>query len=166
MPLEHEPIARALGALAKARGAQVAAAESCTGGLIAATCTAIPHSSDWFEGSLVTYRLSAKQRLLGVSAETLALAGAVSETTVTAMARGVFAACDATHCVAVTGLAGPGDDGSGLPVGTVWLAWAARADDHVVTRCITFNGDREEIRSAATRAALEGLIDLLEIGDS
>lgn len=162
MPLEHAQIAHALGELARARGARVAAAESCTGGLIAATCTAVPRSSDWFEGALVTYRLSAKRRLLAVSEETLARSGAVSEATVTAMARGVFAACDATHCVAVTGLAGPSTDGSGLPVGTVWFAWAARAEDHLITRRIEFDGDREKIRSAATRAALEGLIDLIE----
>ncbi|MFU8816321.1 MAG: CinA family protein [Pseudomonadales bacterium] len=139
-------------------------AESCTGGLIAAELTAVAGSSNWFEGAFVTYRLSAKQRMVGVSRETLATYGAVSEPTARAMAEGALNACDARISVAVTGIAGP--DGGDLlaPVGTVWFAWAIAAP---TPRCLQtsrhrLSGSRERVRQQAVTIALQGLLDILE----
>jgi nicotinamide-nucleotide amidase len=82
-------------------------AESCTGGMVASELTSIPGSSDWFEGAFVTYRLTAKERMLGVPASLLERFGAVSEPTARAMAEGALSASDAQISVAITGVAGP-----------------------------------------------------------
>lgn len=158
-----ERIGRAL----TANALTLVTAESCTGGLIAAEITALPGSSNWFEGAFVTYRLAAKQRLLGVSRETLAQHGAVSEPTARAMAEGALGACDARISVAVTGVAGP--DGGDLlaPVGTVWFAWAV-ADPS--PRCVQasahrLSGSRAEVRQQAVGIALQGLLAILDDAD-
>jgi nicotinamide-nucleotide amidase len=161
MALEHVDLARRLGQRARQCNARIATAESCTGGLIAAICTAVPDSSEWFECAFVTYRLSAKRRLLHVSAETLSQFGAVSEATAMAMARGALGACDATDIAAVTGLAGPSGGSDATPVGTVWLAWAKRDSEVIATRKIHVSGNRDRVRSAAAEATLEGLIEHL-----
>jgi nicotinamide-nucleotide amidase len=147
----------------RANASTLVTAESCTGGLLAAELTAVPGSSTWFEGAFVTYRLSAKQRMLGVRAETLAEHGAVSEPTAREMAEGALAACDARISVAVTGVAGP--DGGDLlaPLGTVWFAWAVKAP---TPHCIQaarhqLSGDRDHVRRQAVRIALEGLLAAL-----
>ncbi len=139
-------------------------AESCTGGMIAAELTAIPGSSEWFEGAFVTYRLSAKQRMLGVRRATLDQHGAVSEPTAREMAEGALAASDARVSVSVTGVAGPGGGELLTPVGTVWFGWAVRTDR---PRCVQtaqhrLEGDRAEVRRRATTIALEGVRALLE----
>ncbi len=113
------------------RRLRLACAESCTGGLIASTCTAIPGSSDWFECAFVTYRLAAKQRLLDVSDETLRRWGAVSEPTAKEMALGALQHCDADIAVSVTGVAGPSGGDVANPVGTVWFAWALRSPNDI-----------------------------------
>jgi nicotinamide-nucleotide amidase len=139
-------------------------AESCTGGLIAATLTAAAGSSAWFEGAFVTYRLSAKQRMLGVPAALLEREGAVSEPVARAMAEGALHASDAQVSVAVTGLAGPDGGEPLLPVGTVWFAWGLRAPE---PRCIQtavheLSGDRAAVRAAAVAIALRGVVTLLD----
>ena len=139
-------------------------AESCTGGLIAATLTELPGSSRWFEGAFVTYRLSAKTRMIGVSRDTLEAFGAVSEPTARAMAEGALAASDAEVSIAVTGVAGPDGGDIVAPVGTVWFGWALRDP---LPRCVQtarfeLAGTRDEVRSAAVRIALEGLLRLLD----
>jgi len=135
-------------------------AESCTGGLVAATLTAVPGSSDWFEGAFVTYRLSAKTRMIGVSAEQLERYGAVSEPTARAMAEGALAASDATVSVAITGVAGPAGGDPVTPVGTVWFAWAVKRPTPrcVQTSCFTLDGDRNSIRTQAVQIALDGVL--------
>jgi nicotinamide-nucleotide amidase len=134
-------------------------AESCTGGMIAAEITSFPGCSEWFEGGFVTYRLSAKERMIGVRRETLDAYGAVSEPTAREMAEGALLASDAAISVSVTGVAGP--DGGNLltPVGTVWFGWAVRTPDPlcVQTSRHEFSGDREEVRAQAVRIALEGV---------
>ena len=110
----------------RARGAMVATAESCTGGLIAGACTELAGSSDWFERGVVSYSNAAKTELLGVDAALIAGHGAVSEPVARAMAAGVLARSAAQLSVAVTGVAGPGGGSAAKPVGTVWLAWAWR----------------------------------------
>lgn len=133
-------------------------AESCTGGLIAAACTDLAGSSDWFERGFVTYSNAAKTELLGVAPQLIEQHGAVSEAVVRAMAAGALAHSQAQVAVAVTGIAGPGGGSANKPVGTVWFGWATPA-------CVTsevqhFGGDRAAVRAAAVRHALTRLLDL------
>ncbi len=142
-------------------GLKLATAESCTGGLIGALCTARPGSSDWFCGGAITYSNELKQKLLSVPEEVLREYGAVSEQTVRFMAVGVLDLCLADVSVAVSGIAGP-DGGTDLkPVGTVWLAWARRGPDApiVKTKHLLLPGERDDVRLAAARAALEGVLE-------
>ena len=121
-----EDCVQALAAVLKQRGWQLATAESCTGGLIAAACTAVSGSSDWFDRGFVTYSNAAKTELLGVDAAMLHEHGAVSEPVVLAMAQGALARSGCDLAVAVTGIAGPTGATPGKPVGLVWLAVARR----------------------------------------
>lgn len=111
----------------RARGATLALAESCTGGLCAARLTDVPGSSDVLKGSVVAYANAAKQELLDVPAAVLATHGAVSEPVAAAMAAGARARCHADVAVAVTGIAGPGGGSPEKPVGTVCFALADAA---------------------------------------
>src|SRR6266699_6142192 len=118
--------ARALIDLCRSKTLTIAAAESCTGGLLAATLTEIPGSSDVFDRGFVTYSNDAKQAMLGVPATTLGTFGAVSRETAHAMAQGALARAPADLAVAVTGIAGPGGAMPGKPVGLVYLAAVSR----------------------------------------
>ena len=110
-------------ALLAARGERVALAESCTGGLIAALLTEVPGASRVFEAGYVVYANRIKERMLGVSHETLERHGAVSEQVVREMAAGALRESGAEHALAVSGIAGPDGATPGKPVGTVWIAW-------------------------------------------
>ena len=103
----------------KAHHWRLATAESCTGGLIAASCTELSGSSDWFERGFVTYSNEAKTEMLGVDAALIAAHGAVSEPVARAMAEGALARSRADIAVAVTGIAGPTGGSADKPVGTV-----------------------------------------------
>jgi len=133
-------------------------AESCTGGGIAAACTDLAGSSQWFECGFVTYSNEAKQRDLGVSEATLMAHGAVSEETVSAMVAGALRYGDLA--VAVSGIAGPGGAVAGKPVGTVWIGWGAKAD--IQTECIVFSGDRAAVRQQTVQRALQNLYEYLD----
>lgn len=148
-----------LASILRARGAMLAAAESCTGGLIAAACTSLPGSSDWFERGVVTYSNEAKIELLGVDAQTIAAHGAVSEAVARAMAEGLLQRSHAGVAVAVTGVAGPGGGTPAKPVGTVWVAVATR--DATTLQQLRLLGDRSAIRRATVIAALEGVTCIL-----
>jgi nicotinamide-nucleotide amidase len=139
----------------RARGWRMATAESCTGGLIAAACTAVAGSSDWFERGFVTYSNEAKMDLLGVPEGLLAAHGAVSREVALAMAQGALQHAPVQLAVAVTGIAGPGGAVSGKPVGTVWLAWATAAG--VQAELLQLQGDRSAVRAATVHAALRRL---------
>lgn len=128
-------------------------AESCTGGLIAAACTSMAGSSEWFERGFVTYSNASKTELLGVAAAQLDAHGAVSEEVALAMAAGALARSRATLAVATTGIAGPGGAVPGKPVGTVWLAWAARGGECAAQRFF-FSGDRAAVRDATVHQAV------------
>jgi nicotinamide-nucleotide amidase len=147
-----------------ANGCSLVTAESCTGGLIAAELTAVAGSSAWFEGAFVTYRLSAKQRMIGVRRETLEKHGAVSEPTAREMAEGALAASDARISLAVTGVAGPEGGDLLTPVGTVWFAWAVAAPTPVCVQVSRhdLSGSRGEVRRQAVRIALEGVLAVFE----
>lgn len=143
------------------RGQMMATAESCTGGLIAGACTDLAGSSDWFERGVVSYSNAAKTDLLGVPAADIAAHGAVSEPVALAMAEGVLRRSQAQRAVAVTGVAGPGGGSADKPVGLVWLAWAWRdADGVITTRAAAhhFPGDRAAVRQATIACALQGLL--------
>lgn len=140
-----------------ARQYMLATAESCTGGLVAAAITEIAGSSAWFDRSFITYSNAAKQEMLGVSPQTLASFGAVSEETVREMVQGALAHSQAHIALAISGIAGPGGGTPGKPVGMVCFAWMRRGG---VPRCETchFAGDRSAVREAATLHALRGLM--------
>ena len=135
----------------------VATAESCTGGWIAKSLTDIAGSSDAFGYGFVSYSNAAKGDMLGVSAQTLEQAGAVSEPAVREMAAGAIAASGADLAVAVSGIAGPTGGTPDKPVGTVWIAWAAA--DRAAAVCEHFPGDRAAVRAATIDTALRGLVE-------
>ena len=151
-----------LGEALRARGWQIATAESCTGGLIAAACTSVAGSSDWFDRGFVSYSNDAKQDLLDVPVALIAEHGAVSEPVACAMAVGALRHSRATLTVAVTGIAGPGGAVPGKPVGTVWLAWARRTGPvdaaEVQAECRLLPGDRSAVRAGTVQWALGGLV--------
>ena len=156
-------LAESLGRLLEARGLRVTAAESCTGGLVAAAITSVAGSSAWFDEAFVTYSNAAKLRALGVPAALIDEHGAVSEAVACAMAEGAMSRANANLAVAVTGIAGPGGGSAAKPVGTVWVAWASRDRPAAATRH-RFDGDRSRIRHASAVAALQGLIARVEAG--
>lgn len=138
--------------LAALKGKTLATAESCTGGGIGAALTAIPGSSEVYKGGIISYCNELKHKLLGVNETTLDTHGAVSAPVAEAMARGAKSALNATIAVSVTGLAGPGGDTFGNPVGTVFIGYAD--DISLLSREYHFTGSREEIRQQAIDAAL------------
>ena len=144
-------------------GWKMATAESCTGGLIAARCTDLAGSSDWFERGFVTYSNAAKTEMLGVDAALIEQFGAVSEPVVRAMAQGALQHAQAQVAVAVTGVAGPSGGSAAKPVGTVWLGWAT--PQGVVSEVQHFAGDRAQVRAATVAHALQRLAALLQTRD-
>ncbi|MBV6415829.1 MAG: Nicotinamide-nucleotide amidohydrolase PncC [Steroidobacteraceae bacterium] len=155
-------------ALAEAVGRQLLAArrrlvtaESCTAGWIAKALTDVAGSSSWFDCGYVTYSNDAKTRDLGVPTAVLARHGAVSEAAVRAMAEGALQRAGADIAVATSGIAGPDGGVPGKPVGTVWFAHAARRGGAIdtVARQRHFQGDREAVRRASVRFALELILE-------
>ena len=146
---------------ARERGDLLATAESCTGGLLAATFTAIPGASDVFERGFVTYSNTSKSELLGVPAWLIERHGSVSEDVARAMVGGALTHSCATLAVAITGIAGPGGGTPDKPVGLVHLA-AARRDAPVLHHQLLL-GDigRNEIRRESVVQALALLDSLL-----
>ncbi|MFP3089151.1 nicotinamide-nucleotide amidohydrolase family protein [Treponema sp. TIM-1] len=134
----------------------VVLAESCTAGLAADLIVQVPGASRVFWGSFVCYSIAAKQRMLGVDHELILRHGVVSEETACAMAEGALARSGADLAAGVTGLAGPGGDGS-VPAGTVWIGVAGRGGK---SRGLVFHytGSRNEVRLAAALDTLRELI--------
>lgn len=143
------------------RKLKVVTAESCTGGLVAATLTAIAGSSDVVERGFVTYANEAKREMLGVPWDALLGHGAVSELVARAMATGALAHSQADIAVSVTGVAGPGGGSEDKPVGLVHLAAVRGGHDPIVERHI-FPGDRDMIRRVSVLTALAMLASLAE----
>lgn len=167
--VEIEACVAQLAGVLGSRGWMMAAAESCTGGLLGSACTALAGSSAWFDCGFVTYSNEAKTALLGVPAELIAAHGAVSQAVAQAMAQGALARSRARFAVAVTGIAGPTGGTPDKPVGTVWLAWAERgarpgagADPAglPVSERRVFAGDRQSVRQQSVLHALQGLLKL------
>ena len=139
----------------------ISTAESCTGGWISQSLTALAGSSAWFDSGFVTYSNEAKQRLLSVPSALLGIdgPGAVSEATVLAMTAGAIQGSRANLAVAVSGIAGPDGGTEDKPVGTVWIAW--QWESKSLARCFYFSGDRESVRRTTVLAALEGCLLLI-----
>lgn len=137
----------------------LATAESCSGGMIAAACTDLAGSSQWFERGFVTYSNAAKVEMLGVPAALIEQEGAVSEAVARAMADGALAHSQAHVSLAVTGVAGPTGGSEAKPVGTVWFAWCVNGETH--SEMQHFAGDRATIRAATVRYALQRLLGFL-----
>ena len=134
------------------RGLTLSTAESCTGGMLGAMLTAIPGSSDVYKGGVVSYCNEVKHRLLAVPQELLDDFGAVSWQVAEAMARGAANVCRASVGVGITGIAGPDSDGTGRPVGLVFVG---SADAHrTLHRRLELHGSRDEIRREACREAI------------
>jgi nicotinamide-nucleotide amidase len=152
-----QPVLAAAGALLvelKARGLMLAAAESCTGGLIAAALTSHPGSSAAFERGFVTYSNEAKCELIGVPAALIAAHGAVSAEVARAMAEGALQASRADVAVSVTGVAGPDGGSAEKPVGLVHLAAARRGGVTLHEEHRFGDIGRSEVREASVAAAL------------
>jgi len=141
-------------------GMTLAAAESCTGGLIAHRLTNVSGASAYFLGAVIAYHNSVKHALLGVPEEVLAAHGAVSEETARGMAEGVRRLIGSTYGVAVTGIAGPGGGSAEKPVGLVYIAVARGNGTTVIRR--QFPGTRGEIKSQTAEAALNLLLEYFE----
>ncbi|HVZ46176.1 MAG TPA: CinA family protein [Ramlibacter sp.] len=154
-----EDLCRELAALLKEKGWMLATAESCTGGLIAAACTELSGSSDWFERGFVTYSNAAKIEELGVDANLIERHGAVSEVVARAMAFGAVRHSRALASIAVTGIAGPTGGTADKPVGTVWFAWMVQGE--LTSETMRFEGDRAAVRAAAVGHALQRAIELI-----
>jgi nicotinamide-nucleotide amidase len=143
------------------RGLTVSLAESCTGGLVAASITEVAGSSAYFQGGVVSYANAAKVALLGVPQGVLEAHGAVSAQVALAMAAGTKARFATDLAASITGVAGPDGGSPEKPVGLVYVALAT-SDGDVDVRRLQLDGDRAAIREAAARAALEWLLAAAE----
>lgn len=144
--------------ICRTRGLRLATAESCTGGLIVATLTAIAGSSDVVDRGFVTYSNAAKAEMLGVPAELIAKVGAVSEAVAARMAESALARSEADIAVSVTGVAGPGGGSAEKPVGLVWFGIASRGRPTGTARHV-FPGDRADVRRLSVAFALQIMRD-------
>lgn len=141
-------------------GKTLVTAESCTGGGIGAALTAVSGSSAVYKGGIISYTNWVKHNLLGVDEALLETVGAVSAPVAEAMAKGARNTLQADVAVSVTGLAGPGGDEYGNPVGRVYIGYC---DERVsLSREYTFSGDREQVRRQAVEAALKLILKMNE----
>jgi len=147
--------------LLRSRKLTIGFAESCTGGLLSATLTALSGISDVFMGSVVSYSNEAKMDLLGVQSSALKDEGAVSEKVALQMAQGARKQLKVEVAVAITGIAGPTGGTPEKPVGTVWFAVSGPALASGAIRK-QFSGDRNEIQKASVRFALGYLVSKLK----
>ncbi len=156
---ESENLEFLIGPLLRQAGLKLALAESCTGGLIGHRVTNVPGSSDYYLGSVTAYAYEAKERLLGVSHDTLVRYGAVSQQTALEMARGIRRVLEADIGVSVTGIAGPGGGLPGKPVGLVWIGLSTPGGDWAFQ--YFWKGNRVENKVESAQAALQRLYDYL-----
>lgn len=139
-------------------GRRLVTAESCTGGGIGAALTAVPGSSAVYQGGIISYTNWVKANILGVPQKLLDTLGAVSAPVAEAMAAGARRVLNAEIAVSVTGLAGPGGDEFGNPVGTVFIGYSD--ETRTLSREYYFAGSREEVRNQAIDAACVLILEL------
>ena len=154
---------RELSGLLRARGRRITTVESCTGGLVGACITALPGSSDIYPGGFISYSNELKQRVVGVSTDTLVSHGAVSAQTGIEMAVGGLQHTQADLAIAITGIAGPDGGSQEKPVGTVWICIASR-EGYQDCRRFIFPGDRDQVRAQSADASMRMAIQALEGG--
>jgi nicotinamide-nucleotide amidase len=161
---DHELLeaVRALSEACRKKKLRIATAESCTGGLLAATITDLPGSSDVFERGFVTYSNEAKEQMLGVPPMTLANHGAVSRETAEAMVKGALAHAPVDLAVSITGIAGPAGAMPGKPIGLVHIAAASRSGRLIQDAPLFGDLGRTEVRR---RSVLRALVMLLELAE-
>ena len=150
---DDEPLESVIVRLLRERRKTLALAESCTGGGIAHLITNVPGASAVLLASLVTYANSAKQKFVGVRAETLATHGAVSEAVACEMAEGARRETGADYALSVTGIAGPGGGSDAKPVGTVFIALASASETVVLKQFNAF--DRETFKNVTGTQVME-----------
>jgi nicotinamide-nucleotide amidase len=158
-------IVTTLAEILKSKKWKMAAAESCTGGLVCANLTEIAGSSEWFERGYITYSNEAKIECLGVTDKLLEGFGAVSEEVAKAMAEGAQTKAGVNAALSITGIAGPSGGSQEKPVGTVCFGWAIQddaGDNRVLTKTMQFDGNRQDIRQQSCDYALSELAKLLE----
>ena len=155
LPKNCKSLAEAVLHEAKNKHAKISCAESCTGGLIGATLTEIPGSSESFNGSAVTYSNESKNKILGVNLETLKNFGAVSKECAIEMAEGARKIYDSDFAVSVTGIAGPDGGSESKPIGLVYFGLSCREKSEAFKKI--FPGNRDEIRVRTVRFALAEL---------
>ena len=153
---QEETLEEVLGKTLRKAGKTLSAAESCTGGEIAHLITTVPGSSDYFLGSVTSYAISVKEKVLGVSPETISKCGVVSEEVATEMALGVMKLTLSDYAVATTGLAGPGGGDGVNPDGTVWVAVASKSG--VKARKFQYHNDRKRNIERFSASALHFLL--------
>ena len=137
-------------------------AESCTGGMVAASITELAGSSEWFERGYVTYSNQSKSEDIDVSQNLIEQHGAVSDQVARAMALGAKQNSGSDLSLSITGIAGPTGGSPEKPIGTVCFAWAL-ANDQIVSETKYFEGNRQQIRQQACDFSLRKLLDLLRI---
>lgn len=162
MPLKPtcKEVAESLGRMLISRDYTLSTAESCTGGMIGAAITAIPGSSAWFRGGIIAYDNDVKTSLLNVPKRTLKDYGAINAETVTAMALGVAQKMGTECSIAVSGIAGPGGDTPGKPVGLVFIGIYCKGKVEVFKN--VFSGDRNAVREQSVYNGLKYLIQSIE----
>jgi nicotinamide-nucleotide amidase len=154
-----QKLEKIIGELLVERGSTLSLAESCTGGMIAHLITSVPGSSRYFMGSVVAYSNKIKEKVLGVSAESLARYGAVSEQVVSEMASGVLKHFGTDYSIATSGIAGPAGGTLEKPVGLVWIAAGSR--EKIITEKFNFGNFRETNIQRASLTALNMLRKLI-----
>ena len=158
-------IVTTLAEILQSKNWKIAAAESCTGGLVCANLTEIAGSSQWFERGYITYSNEAKMECLGVPSKLLETFGAVSEEVAKTMAEGAQINAGVNVAVSITGIAGPSGGSADKPVGMVCFAWAIRnavGENIVHTKTMLFDGDRHGIRKQACDYVLSELAKVLK----
>ncbi len=154
-----KPLEVTVGELLLQYGLWLAAAESCTGGLISHLITNVAGSSNYYLGGVTAYSNQVKMRMLGVSRDTLEHHGAVSEATVLEMARGIRKAMGADIGISISGIAGPTGGTPDKPVGTVWIGLSSARGEYA--RHFLWSGDRLAVKEQSAQAALKMLVEHL-----
>ena len=142
------------------KGKTLVTAESCTGGGIGAALTSVPGSSEVFKGGIICYTNWVKENILEIDPATIKKYGVVSVPVAAEMALNARLMMDANIGLSVTGLAGPGGDERGNPVGTVCIGYSS--NERSITKQFWFSGDREEVRNRAIHAALTIVLEMLD----
>lgn len=153
-------IVPSIGRILVEKGWTMSTAESCTGGLVAATLTDFSGSSAWFSGAIVAYSNEIKMAHLNVPETAILEHGAVSEPTVRAMAEGICKAMETEVGISLSGIAGPTGGTPDKPVGTVWMGWHVNGKTYAEK--FVFSGDRMDVKQKSLEKVLERLLDILK----